>query len=255
MSLTTGRGPLSADPAGCFDQPVPTGTVYVEPWLRRVRGVLNGRTAVDSERVLLVHRPGQPPTYAFPERDVHDLPVTPEPAADGYVQVPWEAVSAWYEEEEQVHGHPRNPYHRIDCIRARRAIRIELAAQVLVDTTDVIALYETSRRPQLYVPREAVRMDLLIRSRTLSFCPYKGTASYWTAVIDGVSYPDVAWSYDKPYPESAPIAGWLSFYAERVSAKQDLPDWFAPPRPKAPTQDAQERDANTAARAEANRCG
>lgn len=230
MSLTTGRAPLSAAPAGRFEPPLPTGAVYVEPFLRRVRGVVAGRTLIDSERVVLVHRPGQPPSWAFPESDVRELPSSAEPAARGYVRVPWDAVSVWYEEEEEVFGgHPRNPYHRIDCVRARRQLRVELAGALLVDATDVIALYETSRAPQLYVRREAVRMDLLAPSSTRTYCPYKGTATHWTATIEGTVVHDVAWSYDDPLPESAPIAGLLGFYAERTTMVQDVLTWFEVP--------------------------
>ncbi|MDD9946151.1 MAG: DUF427 domain-containing protein [Myxococcales bacterium] len=229
MSLTTGRGPLAPDPAGHFDRQVPAGAVYVEPWLRRVRALVGGRTAIDSERVLLVHRPGRPPEYAFPEQDVRGLPMEPEPAAQGYVRVAWDAATAWYEESERVYGHPKNPYHRIDCIRARRRLRAEIPPQVLVDTTDVVAVFETSRLPQLYAPRSTVRLEFLVPSPTSSYCPYKGTASYWTAVVDGRLFPDVAWSYDDPHPESAPIAGCFAFYADRVSGVQDVPDWFRPP--------------------------
>lgn len=232
MSLTTGRGPLSAQPAGRFDPPVPNDVVYVEPFLRRVRAVVAQRTVLDSERVVLVHRAGQPPNYAFPQADLHDAPATlePEPAAPGYVRLPWAAVDAWYEEEEQVFMHPRNPYHRVDCVRTKRRVRVQLGAAVLVDTTEVMGVYETSRLPQLYVRREAVRMDLLVRSPTTTYCPYKGTASYWTAQVDGKTVPDVAWSYDDPLPESAPIAGLLSFYPERVTMVQDLLTWFSPDR-------------------------
>jgi uncharacterized protein (DUF427 family) len=237
MSLTTGRAPLSANPAGRFDLPVPTGAVYVEPFLRRVRAVVGARTVIDSERVVLVHRPGQPPTYAFPAQDVGDIPASSEPAALGYVRVAWEAATAWYEEEEQVFGgHPRNPYHRVDCVRARRRLRVEVASALLTDTTDVISLYETSRAPQLYVRRDAVRMDLLVPSATVTYCPYKGTATHWTAVVRGTVVPDVAWSYDHPLPESAAIAGMLSFYAERTSMVQDVPTWFAAPPPAAPSE-------------------
>jgi uncharacterized protein (DUF427 family) len=234
MSLTTGRAPLSADPAGRFDPPVPTGAIYVEPFLRRVRAALGERTVIDSERVLLVHRSGQPPTYAFPAVDVRGLPVSVEPAALGYVRVPWGAATAWFEEEEEVFGgHPRNPYHRVDCVRARRRLRVEVATEVLVDTQDVISLYETSRAPQLYVRREAVRMDLLVASSTVSYCPYKGRASYWTADIHGTVVRDVAWSYNEPLPESVAIAGMLSFYPERTSMIQDILTWFTAP-PAAP---------------------
>jgi uncharacterized protein (DUF427 family) len=230
MSLTTGRAPHSANPAGHFDPPVPAGAVYVEPFLRRVRGIVGLRTLIDSERVVLVHRAGHPPTYAFPEDDVRELPTTAEPAARGYVRVAWDAVTAWYEEEEEVFGdHPRNPYHRIDCVRARRRLRVEVASAVLVDTTDVIGLYETSRTPQLYVRREAVRMDLLVASPRVTYCPYKGMASHWTAEVDGTVVPDVAWSYDDPLPESAPIAGLLSFYPERATMVQDVLTCFRVP--------------------------
>ena len=72
-------------------------------------------------------------------------------------------------------------------------------------------------------------MDLLVPSQTTSYCPYKGHASYWTARIGNVSVPDVAWSYDEPHPESAPIAGLLSFYADRTRCTQDVLAWFAVP--------------------------
>ena len=232
MSLTNGRGPLGPNPAGRFDPrtPLPAGAVYVEPHLRRVRGVVQGRTLIDSERAVLVHRSGRPPAYAFPEGDAsRELPLAEEPAVPGYVRVPWEAVTAWYEEEEQVHGSPRNPYHRIDCVRACRRLRVEVGSAVLVDTTDVIALYETSLAPRLYVKRDAVRMDLLVPGATLTYCAYKGTARYWSARVDDTLVPDVAWSYEDPLPESATIAGLLSFYAERTTLFQDVPTWFEVP--------------------------
>ena len=232
MSLTSGRGPFGPDPAGRFEPPVNPrgGAVYVEPHLRRVRAALGDRTVIDSERVVLVHRPGRPPAYAFPERDVPPhLSPSSEPAVPGYVRVPWEAVTAWYEEEELVVGNPRNPYHRVDCVRARRSLRVELAGVVLVDTVDTLALYETSRAPQLYVKRDAVRMDLLVASPTRTYCPYKGAASYWSARVGATFVNDVAWSYEDPTPESAPIAGLLSFYADRTDMLQDVPSWFEIP--------------------------
>jgi uncharacterized protein (DUF427 family) len=230
MSLTTGRAPFSADPAGRFVPPLTAaGRSYVEPLLRRVRGLVGERVAVDSERVALVHRQGSPPAYAFPAQDVRDVESSPEPAIAGYVQVAWAAVDAWYEEEERIDGHPRNPYHRIDCIRARRRLRVELAGEVLVDTRDVIAVFESSRAPQLYAPPAAVRTDRLIPSATLTYCPYKGAASHWSARVNGELVPDVAWSYNEPTPESRPIAGFFSFYPERTRMLHDALTWFTLP--------------------------
>ena len=106
MSLTTGRGPLSARPAGRFSAPVPAELVYVEPFRRRVRGLLGDQTVVDSERVLLVHRQGEPPSFAFPSPDIEGVASEAEPAAAGYVRIQWNDVDAWFEEDEQMFMHP-----------------------------------------------------------------------------------------------------------------------------------------------------
>ena len=223
MSLTTGRGPLSPNPAGRFSAPMPSEVVYVEPFQRRVRGVLGDRTVVDSERVLLVHRPGRPPAYAFPAADVSVVAMEPDVDAPGHVAVAWDAVDAWYEEDEQLHGHPRNPYHRIDCLRTSRRLRVEVAGTVLVDTDATIGLYETSLAPKLYAQPSSVRTDLLQQSDTTTYCPYKGTATWWTAVVGDATVADVAWSYEDPYPESEPIRGLLSFEPQRATVVTDLP--------------------------------
>lgn len=224
MSLSTGRGPLSARPAGRFTAPVPAEVAYIEPFRRRVRGVKDGRTVIDSERVLLVHRPGRPPAYAFPGGDVKGPPAEPEPDTPGYVTVAWDAVDAWFEESEEVHGHPRNPYHRIDILRSERRLRVDVGRTALVDTRDTLVVYETALEPKLYVDPRHVRMDALERSATTTYCPYKGTASYWSYRAGEETVADVAWSYEDPLPESAPLGGLLSFDESRVRLLHDLPD-------------------------------
>jgi len=224
VSLTTGRGPLSRDPAGRFSAPVPAGVVYVEPFRRRVRGVTAGdRVVVDSERVVLVHRPGAPPSFAFPAADVHGADAEPDPDAPGHVRVPWDAVEAWYEEDEQVLGHPRNPYHRVDCVRTGRRLRVEVAGVAVVDATDTVGVYETALEPVLYVRRDLVRTEVLVPSPTTTYCPYKGAASYWTAHVGDVTVADVAWSYEDPLPESLPLRGLLAFDGARATVAHDLP--------------------------------
>jgi uncharacterized protein (DUF427 family) len=223
MSLTTGKGPLSAHPAGRFTAPMPSAVAYLEPFRRRVRAVRGGRTLVDSERVLLVHRPGRPPAYAFPSGDVAGVPSEAEPDAPDYVTVAWDAADAWYEEDEEVFGHPRNPYHRVDCLRARRKLRVEAAGMELVDTDQTLAVYETALDPRLYVDRRLVRSGVLEMSESHSYCPYKGTATYWSARIGGEVLDDVAWSYEDPLPESSPLKQFLSFDETRVKVVHDLP--------------------------------
>lgn len=223
MSLTSGRGPLSKDPAGRFVPPIADGTVYVEPFRRRVRGVAGGRTLVDSERVLLVHRAGAPPAYAFPADDAAGVASEPEPAAPGHVRVAWEAVEEWFEEEEPVRLHARNPYHRVDCLKASRRLRVAVGDEVLVDTTDTVAVYETALEPRLYVAPQHVRPGVLVRSATTTYCPYKGTATYWTAELDGSTVEDVAWSYEEPFPEAERVRRHLSFDTDRVTVLASFP--------------------------------
>ena len=223
MSLTTGRGPLSGRPGGRFTAPVPDGVAYVEPFLRRLRGIVGGRTVIDSEQVLLVHRPGRAPLYALPTAAVGELPAEPVAEADGYVAVPWEAVDEWLEEEEPIVGHPRNPYHRVDCIPTRRRLRVTVGGTVLVDTDDTLGVYETSLAPKLYVAKAHVQMDILVASETTTYCPYKGWTTYWNAVVDGATVADVAWSYETPLPEFSRGGGLLSFELDRVTADLNLP--------------------------------
>lgn len=228
MSLTTGRGPLSGQPLGAFNVPMPDGIVYIEPFQRRVRAVLGDRVMIDTEQVCLVHRLGQPPAYLFPADAVGALPAEPEAGAEGWVRVPWNAVGAWYEEEQEVHAHPRNPYHRVDTLRTCRRLEVRVANSVLVDSTDTVGVYETALEARLYVAPDHVRTDLLERSITTSYCPYKGTATYWSAVVGPHRVEDVAWSYEDPLLECSAIRGLLSFDAQRTTLTTDLPK---PPAP------------------------
>ena len=223
MSLTSGRGPFSGKRAGRFNPPIPEHAVYVEPFRRRVRGMVGESAVIDSEGVLLVHRPGYPPAYAFPADDARSVPAEPEPDAPGYVQVRWDAVESWYEEEEQVFLHPRNPYHRVDYVRSKRHLHVDVAGTTFVDTEGAIVAYETALEPVLYVTRDVVRMDLLVPTSTTTHCPYKGTASYWSAVVGDTVVEDVAWSYEDPRPESESIRDLVSFDPVKATVEHDVP--------------------------------
>ncbi len=222
MSLTTGRGPLSADPAGRFTAPMPEKVSYIEPFRRRVTATKDGRTVVETERALLTHRQGQPPGLAFPVEDVDGVPAQASADIPGFVTVPWDAADAWFEEDEQMFGHVRNPYHRVDCVRSHRLLRVEVAGATVVDTTETMVVYETGLEPRLYVDSGQVRVELT-RSQTHTYCPYKGTATYWNAVVNGVVLPNVAWSYEDALPESARLQQLVSFDDQRVTVLHDLP--------------------------------
>jgi uncharacterized protein (DUF427 family) len=223
MSLVTGRGPLSSNPAGRFVPSVPAHLVYIEPHPRRVQAISNGHMVIDTERALMVHRPDQPLSYAFPAAEIGDLPSAPVGEAPGYVHVPWDAVDTWLEEGRVLVHYPPNPYHRVDCRPTNRHLRVVAGGTTLVDTSDTTIVFETALEPRLYVDAKYVRTDLLRRTETSSYCNYKGVATYWAAAVGDTVIDDVAWSYDDPLPETLPIKGFLSFDASRVGVAEELP--------------------------------
>ena len=164
MSLVTGHGPLSKDPAGWFSPPVAAGTVYVEPHPRRVQALRAGHPLIDTERALLVHRPDRPLSYAFPIDEIGDLPGEPVAQAPGFVEVPWDAVDTWLEEGRRLVHYPPNPYHRVDCRATDRALRVALGDEILVDTSETTIVFETALEPRLYVAPSLVRTVSTSRS-------------------------------------------------------------------------------------------
>jgi uncharacterized protein (DUF427 family) len=214
---------LGTQPAGWFTPPLTDGTVYVEPHPRRIQAFRGEVAVLDTEHALMVHRAGHPLSYAFRSDEVGDLPHEPVAEAAGYVAVPWDAVDTWVEEGRQLVHYPPNPYHRVDCRTTRRGLRVTAAETVLVDTDDTVIVFETALEPRLYVNPALVRTDLLQISPTTSYCNYKGTATYWSAVVGDTVIADVAWSYPDTPPESLPIQGFLSFDDTRVDVLAELP--------------------------------
>jgi uncharacterized protein (DUF427 family) len=109
----------------------------------------------------------------------------------------------------------------VDALRSSRHVRVEVDGVVLADSVRPTILFETSLPPRYYLPKVDVRMDLLEPTDTVSRCPYKGQARYWSARVGDTLVPDLAWSYPSPFPESAPVMGLVCFYNERVDLTVD----------------------------------
>ena len=229
MSLVAGHGPLSTQPAGWFSPPITGNEVYVEPHPRRIEAFIGDTRVIDTEQALMVHRAGHALSYAFPRDVIGNLPHEPVAEAPDHVSVPWDAVDRWVEEGRALVHYPPNPYHRIDCRPTRRGLRVQVGDAVLVDTDDTVIVFETALAPRLYVAPALVRVDALQRSATSSYCNYKGTATYWSAVMGDTVVEDVAWSYPDPPPESLPIKDFLSFDATRADVLAELPGLQADP--------------------------
>jgi uncharacterized protein (DUF427 family) len=140
---------------------------------------------------------------------LHDADLT------GYVVLDFDAFD-WWEEEEPIVGHPRDPLHRIDIRRSSRSVRIEHEGVVLAETDRAKLLFEgTFPMPRYYLPREDVRVEL--RPGTIdTTCAYKGHATHWTAVVGEQLLPNIAWSYEDPLDDARDVAGMVCFYQERL---------------------------------------
>jgi uncharacterized protein (DUF427 family) len=133
----------------------------------------------------------------------------------GYVVVDFDAFDDWYEEDERIAGHPRDPFHRVDVRQSARPVRIEVDGEVVAETTRARLLAETSLPLRFYLPREDVLSPLVPSSRR-TYCPYKGQASYWSVDAGGRRRADLGWSYERPLPELVTITGLVAFWDERV---------------------------------------
>ena len=143
-----------------------------------------------------------------------------DPDLAGYVILDFDAFD-WFEEDQPLVGHPREPLHRIDVCPSSRTIRIEHEGTVLAETDQAKLLFEgTFPMARHYLPRDAVRVPL-VPGTLRTTCAYKGHATHWTVEADGLRLPDIAWSYERPEPDAIPVAGYLSFYTERLDVFVD----------------------------------
>jgi len=127
-------------------------------------------------------------------------------------------MDAWYEEDEQVYAHARDPYVRVDMLPSSRHVRVELGGKTIAETNRRRLSLETGLPVRYYLPEQDVQMEWLTGSSTTTRCPYKGQADYWSARVGESVFRDIVWSYRDPLPACSPIAGLLCFLHERVDA-------------------------------------
>lgn len=231
-----------------------------EPSERWVRGRKGDVTVVDSRHPLLVWEPSLPvPQYVFPRADVredllrpaknprsgahtgskifYDLEVDGEllenaawtfPAADlaDHIAFEWfgrsgKGLDHWYEEEEEIFIHARDPHKRVDAIASSRHVQVEIDGMLVADTHHPVLLFETGLPTRYYIPSEDVRLDLLEPTDHHTGCPYKGTAQYWSWHGEADVPPNLVWSYPEPLAAVSPVRGLLAFFNEAVDITVD----------------------------------
>lgn len=197
----------------------------LEPIPKRVRAMMDGRLVADSLAAKLVRSPDIPPprTYAFPPEDVDGVPEKATVQVDGHVALQWDEVDHWYEEDEEVFVHPRDPHKRIDVLQSSRQMVVELDGEVLAKSDRPVMLFEYSDGlpVRYYMLHADVDMARLRPSDTMTECPYKGWASHYDVRVGDTWHKDLAWSYLSPLREVEPIRGLVCFYTEKVDLRID----------------------------------
>jgi uncharacterized protein (DUF427 family) len=248
---------MSAEPHRVRYPASMTPTDTVQPVPRRVRATLNGRTVLDTLGALYLWEWENYPQFLIPFADIDPASVIDEgrthklsrgavaslglrvgdverpgagkryiesriPEIVGFVRLDWDAIDAWFEEDEQIFVHPRSPYTRVDALRSRRTVRVEKDGVLLAESDAPVIVFETGLPPRYYLDRSTVDFSQLVATDTVSACPYKGrTTGYWSVKIGDTTYEDLAWSYDFPTRQLLPIAGLICFYDEKVDVTID----------------------------------
>jgi uncharacterized protein (DUF427 family) len=227
---------------------------HIEPVPRRIRAMLAGEVVLDTTKALYVWEWPNYPQYYVPIADVNRALLVDEQSTErlhrgsaqlhglrvgqdarpssarlyiegnlaGTVRFDWDALDAWFEEDEEVFVHPRNPYTRVDVIRSTRRVRIELDGALLAESSSPVMLFETGLPTRYYLNRTEVNFSHLVPTETVTACPYKGrTSGYWSVRVANSTYPDLAWTYHFPTRQVLPIAGLIAFYNEKVDITID----------------------------------
>lgn len=112
-------------------------------------------------------------------------------------------------------GHEQHPDHKVDEIRVKDTVTVEIAGKPVVESDDVIRVEETGHPPRHYFPMTAIDARLDESDKT-SECPFKGKASYYNVTVGDRTFEDAAWTYEQPYDEHRDLAGRVAFYDEKV---------------------------------------
>ncbi|TFY78479.1 hypothetical protein EWM64_g5538 [Hericium alpestre] len=222
---------------------------YSESSPKRVRVLFGGHWIADTTQAKLVWEHAFYAHYYFPQSAVSDKYLKPsssdsnsktydvvvgnrraEAAAisfkdgdfKGLVKIVFGKMDAWFEEEEQIFVHPKDPYKRVDVLQSARHIRVEVDGVEVANTKKPLLLYETGLHVRTYLPKTDTRLDLLVPSELTTECPYKGVANYYNVNMpSGKKHENIVWWYRSPLPDCVDIKGYVAFYDEKVDVWVD----------------------------------
>jgi len=259
MSLTKGPGPLSTQPAGQTNYAIDgqAHRLLFESHPRRFRAEVDGVTVLDTVGGHLLHESNHLPQLYVPFGDLdaerlertdkrthcpfkgdasywsvrvgdrvvenavwaYEDPIDEASWLRGYAVLDWKKADRWLEEDEEVLGHLRDPYHRVDVLPSSRRVTVRANGELVAESQRAQLLYETGFPVRAYLPAEDVVAGLA-PSDASTVCPYKGIASYRSVQLaDGTTLDDAVWTYEDPIPAAREITGLLAFAGEGIEVE------------------------------------
>jgi uncharacterized protein (DUF427 family) len=245
----------------------PGYVVFTMPSPKRLRVEVGDLTVADTVEGLVMYESDHLPVYYFPIEDVDDAMLMPSatrtespfkgtaahyslntgitlvedagwryrepppecPPISDYMAFYWNKINSWYEEDEEIFVHARDPFRRVDCLSSSRRIEVFVDGEKVADSKRGVFLFETGLPTRYYMPIADTRLDLLSPSRYVSRCPYKGLCSYYDLTVNDKRHENRVWYYENTVHESAGIKRLVSFYNEFVD--KILIDGVEQPKP------------------------
>lgn len=106
--------------------------------------------------------------------------------------------------------------HPITIEPTQGRVRVRVNGEVVADTRSALGLREATYPVVQYIPLADVDPQVLTRTGTQTYCPYKGEAGYYSVTVAGRTVDDAIWTYEEPYPAVAAIAGHVAFYPDKA---------------------------------------
>lgn len=259
MTLTLGTGPLSAGAPATANYTIegPQHSLLFSSFPRRIRAVFGGETILDSENAMLLHESNIFPVVYVPAGDLsmefftktelsthcpfkgdasywtiaagdrvaenaawgYERPIDSAAWLKGYESIEWGRMDQWFDEDDEIFGHIRDPFHRVDARPTSRRVQVHIAGDLVADSSNTFVVSETGFGNVFYIPAADVETHKFEASATTTHCPHKGDAAYWSLAVGQV--PDVAWSYSSPLEEATRVAGHWSFAGPDVEVSSE----------------------------------
>lgn len=234
----------------------PDYCIDLVPCAKRVRATLAGKTVFDTQRAVVMCETGHIALYYVPREDAdmsmmtrtdhssfcpfkgqasyytltaddrvaenavwsYETPFDEAMGIEGWLAFYWKQLDHWFEEDEEVFIHARDPFVRCDILESGRKVEVMAGGETIASTNRARFLFETGHQPRYYIPREDVTGAALMPSELRTGCPYKGTAHYHHIKAGGTTIDDAVWYYPAPLDEVRRIGDYLCFYPEKVDA-------------------------------------